>query len=255
MSKRELDNHINEQPVTETDGRKIEELLAALPRVEAPANFEFGLKAKIAARNEPRASLIPFVKVAAPLALVLVVGALIVFYATLPGGDDLVVESPAPGKPEVVIKADETQPDVTSEPQIEKPTERIAPQPRNPGPVRRTSPSNRSRGGSIDQPLISDQALRSANVINPPGFGSKSISLPDVLGILGINAEFVDGAWKVRSATTNSAAERSGVRANDILEAIDNHVLTEKTTFKSEFSPKTLRVRRDGKRIQLNLRG
>ena len=78
---------MNELEARETDD--VSNLLGALPRVEAPANFEFGVKARIAAGNRsPQASLVPFLKVAAPLSFVLLLAAFVIFYGIVPTNDN-----------------------------------------------------------------------------------------------------------------------------------------------------------------------
>jgi len=80
------------------------------------------------------------------------------------------------------------------------------------------------------------------------------VSVREVLQTIGIDADFADGGWRVRSAADRSVSGRSGVRAGDFVEAIDDKVLTETTVFRGMGSGKTLRVRRDGKQLTLNLR-
>jgi hypothetical protein len=70
MNRSELKNGTEEN-------REVTELLAALPRVEAPANFDFGVKARIAAGgSKGRSALFPFLKVTVPVAILLLIGTL-----------------------------------------------------------------------------------------------------------------------------------------------------------------------------------
>src|SRR5688572_30074814 len=90
MDLKNLENGMNEREALDNDSRKVVEMLSALPRVEAPANFEFGVKAKIAAGNSvSRSGLFSLLKVAAPLSLVLLIGAFVVYYGTLPGDESV----------------------------------------------------------------------------------------------------------------------------------------------------------------------
>jgi hypothetical protein len=249
-----------------TDDQRVAELLNSLPRVEAPANFDFGFKAKMASANEvvPTASLIPFAKIFAPFSLLLLVGGFVVFYQTMPDANGpLAAADPTPIQqtpfaqfsPEVAEAPAVNQ---SSGPQLDEVatsmTERVSvSQP--PRPVRRaTSSSNRAIERTGDEKSTStDIGLTSPVVINPPGFESGEIPLRDVLGILGIEPDSADG-MKVKSTVGKSPAERSGIKSNDVLEAIDGVALTQKTTFRGPFSPKTLRIRRGGKTIVVNLR-
>jgi hypothetical protein len=113
-------------------------------------------------------------------------------------------------------------------------------------------------------------AIRPANVILPPGFESATspargnnnsnsesgpeIPVSEILEILGVRAEIVGGAWTVRSTTKTSIAERSGLVANDVIEAINDQTLAGRTALKAGFEAKTLRVRRDGKALQIDLK-
>ena len=93
---------------TEENGTEVAELLAALPRVEAPANFNFGVNARIAKGRPSGRTLFPFLKVAIPLSLLLVIGGLMFFYATMPGDDQVIVRSDSPGpSPLPVVRRDE----------------------------------------------------------------------------------------------------------------------------------------------------
>ena len=87
------------------------------------------------------------------------------------------------------------------------------------------------------------------NVENP-----NSISVKDVLSINGINADFENGKWTVKSVTANSIGESSGVKENDIIEAIDNQPLSGETINGKTFSGKTITVVRNGGKSQIKLR-
>jgi len=73
----------------------------------------------------------------------------------------------------------------------------------------------------------------------------------NVLEILGIAADFSDEGWKVRSVVENGVASRAGIRAGDVIEAIDGQTIKGDTLRRG--SAKTFTVRRDGKQISLNL--
>jgi S1-C subfamily serine protease len=52
----------------------------------------------------------------------------------------------------------------------------------------------------------------------------------------------------------SSVAGRSGIKAGDVIEAVNGQVLGSKTSFGSSFTGQNLRVRRDGKSMQIALR-
>ena len=122
MDPRELEKEAFENG----DERKVAEMLGSLKRVEAPANFEFGVRARIAAgAPQTRSSLIPFVKLAAPIALVLLVGAFVLFYGSLHSAQDstgpLVAEGPVAEIPQPI------EPNLASPPtSIDEPVQRAS---------------------------------------------------------------------------------------------------------------------------------
>ena len=257
----ELDAHDN-----------VAQMLSALPRVEAPANFEFGVRAKIASGGRSRSPLIPFLKIAAPLALILLVTTFVFYYGTSPTADNSdVVQRPAIVEPPAaspLVVAAEAPAEIVSGPRVgdslpvepDRPTvEPIRVANSSPSVIRdRSTTARRIEGGSVDR------TLESARTITAPGFESVSrgnenssgaeISIREVLTTLGIAAVFSDGGWKINSAADGSLAHRSGIRAGDVIESIDDRQLAETTSFKGSFSGKMFRVRRDGKLITLELR-
>ena len=271
MNKQELQNGIDEHDALDSESGEISALLRALPHVEAPGNFEFRVKARIAEGSKPRASLIPFLKIVAPLTLVFLIVAFVVFNGS--SGwvqNDVVAENAAvPSGPMVaqaVPPVSQTEPGTDPEPQINGstsgPAERVAAEPKRSAPRARRSSnpgvSNSSGGRSFDI------SVTPANVITAPGFestnpnkkninasvGGVGSSVPELLQILGISAGFANGGWKVRSITANTSAHKAGIVAGDVIEAIDGKVLTPNTRFSGE--AKSIRVRRNGKVVDLN---
>ena len=274
----ELENRTDEQDALDAESRRVAALLSSLRRVEAPANFEFGVKAKIVAgvARETRGGLLPSFKILVPLSLVLVVVAFVVFYGGYTDISDTVVEKPAAVDPQVektVADVIQTESAPGSRgPQIDETatvSETVSTAPVNATRSQRTARSRR-QNGSFDQPSRGDsfdEALRAPKTIDPPGFPPRGVtnqnsdfdtdtevSVREVLQTIGINADFADGGWRVRSASDRSIAGRSGIKTGDVVEAIDDKVLTETTLFRGTGSGKILRVRRDGKQITVNLK-
>jgi hypothetical protein len=268
MDLRDLENGMNKRDAHDTDGADVAEMLSSLPRVSAPENFAFRVKARIAERAAPRGRLIPFLKLAAPLGLVLFIVAFGAFYLTSRTGNEVVAgneasirnerasassmtEAPAP-RTDTVSEPGRVESPAAAEPQrasVEK--ESSDPAGRKDRAVRITngskSTSARHGGGSRDE------ALGSAKTINPRGMGGE-ILLRDVFLTLGLTADFDNGGWKIKSAADGGPAHRSGIRSGDVIEAIDGKELTESTSFKGSFNGKVFRVRRDGKTISVDLK-
>jgi hypothetical protein len=273
MNQRELKNSGGRLDALDQEDRDVAALLGALPRVEAPRNFEFGVKARIAKGSPARNTTVPFFKVAAPLGLLFAVAGLGIFYGTLPAGDDnQTAQAPVTAEAPVVAARTETAvlpPSVTVVPETAPPSaakaERASIEPRkvSPSPVRQavnTRTADRSVGGSVDSSLgsantILPRGLDSANPrnanINGNGAGAQ-IPVRDIFEMLGIDAEFVDTGWKVRSLMVNSIASRAKVRLGDIVEAIDGNPLKGSSTPRGSVT--VLTILRDGKSINLNLK-
>ncbi len=272
MDQREINNGIGKFDELDADGGDVAELLRALPRVDAPGNFVFRVKARIAEGSSPQGRLLQFLKLGAPLAGVLLVGTFVVFYNGLPSPVEIpsVIDTARTDLIAPQSSVDVTPPPsaTISRPQMNDPIasqpERVSVTTERTGPVRRASNpvrDNRSRGGSIDS------TLGSANTILPPGFrldprnrdtassnmGVADVAVRDVLELLGMSAEFDGDGWRVRSAATNSMAQLAGVRVGDVIEAINGTPLEPNTTFKGGISVRSLRVLRDGKQVNLSL--
>ncbi len=265
-----------EQNFVEIEDDAVGQLLGGLKRVEAPGDFDFHVKARIAkgrpaARN---ASLIPsWLRVAVPLVLILFVGGYFGFR---------LIYSPA-ANTEPVARVDTVrQPDIA--PVIEMPvqteivtastnkelTAQIGMKPTNASEktavvmpeklVSKTGSTNQNRGGGFR-----DESVGPGTVLRPKGIdshrilpkqivGSSGLAAQDMLTQLGINATYSEASWKIGVVTQNSIAERSGLKAGDVIEAINDQNLSEKTTLAMPFSGKNIRVRRDGKIMQIDLK-
>ena len=112
------------------------------------------------------------------------------------------------------------------------------------------------------------EAVRQERKLYPRGFNpdarppanskmpDRAVQIPtkDVLNLFGVKGTFGESGWKVESVGADTLAARSGVKTGDVIEAINDQVLTEKMSFKGRFNGKTLRVRRDGTSIQIILK-
>jgi hypothetical protein len=273
MNQRETKNSVSN--AFDPDGGDVAALLIALPRVEAPKDFEFGVRAKIAAGGSPRrAALIPFLKVATPLSLVIAMAGFGIFYSTLPTENPKQVVTSSEGvlPPIAAPRIDApaaTLPETVSSPHIDQP---VPVQPQRASVEREiTRPARRSTNSSMSVDSSGGGSrvfmLESANTKNPRGLdiipnslshgdnanvAGAQIPVRDVFGMLGLDAELVDGGWKVRSVAENSVASRAKVQAGDIIEAIDGQQLKGNTMPKGTAAVAT--IRRDGKTISVSLK-
>ena len=241
MGNEELQNNQRREPVTE--------LLAGLKRVEAPTNFDFGVRARIAAGKpvKVRGVRIPvLIGYAMPLVLLVFVGGyfgLRYFYSTKDANVPAVAvaSTTAPQLPSPAEVATAPTPEQIAS--ANKPETVTAP---DVLPVKKTVnvKTERPGGGSFDEGSSVPRKI----------YRNTQIPLKDVLSLIGAKGSFGENGWKVDAPTANSLAERSGVQAGDVIEAINDQAVTEKTSFKSRSGIKSVRVRRDGKSIDIALR-
>lgn len=257
------------------DDEPVSGLLSGLKRVEAPNDFDFRVKARIADSNPTKkaASWLPAsVRYAVPLGLLLMVGGYFAFNTIYPPNNidvpvvaevqpaniapindtpsnDVVLPSNLLASENPVVKPPELENSV-----IPKDAEKRLPS----SDPKTTSPG----GGSFDE------AIRKSRQILPRGFDpnpktpvnakdfDRNFQIPakDVLAFIGIQAAFTGAGWKAGSVAPGSIAERSGVKAGDLIEAVNDQALAEKTSFGNKFTGKSLRVRRDGQSIKIELK-
>ena len=249
---------------------RVSRLLAAMKRVEAPGDFDFRVRARIAAGRpaERRTFGLPMaVRYAIPLVLVVLIGAYFGFngfypdkYADVPA----VAEAPISVAPPIAPPSND---EVVPPSNLSAGEHAIVRKPEfaNNGvgdaPVKKTPKVDRPVGGSFDV------AGRQERKLYPRGFDpnarpanakamDRTVQIPtkDVLNLFGVNGTFGKSGWKVESVTTDTLAARSGVKAGDVIEAINDQPLKEKMSFKGKFNGKTLRVKRDRVTMQIVLK-
>lgn len=233
----------------------IGKLLTSLPRVDAPGDFDFRVRARIAAGRPARGrvSWLPAsVRIAIPLVLVLAVGYVAFNAYYLSGGID---------GPVVVVSETQNFAPVSGPPANDgtvlptnvQPADLIAVKPpemvnQDAGPWKTVSPDSkvdRPRGGSYVG------AIRPSRNLTPPGMDNNANLLQapkpavqpsdrEVLASAGIQAVSAAGGWKVQSVTAGGSAERSGVMAGDFIRSI--------------LEGRTLTIRRDGKPMRIDLK-
>lgn len=275
MDKRNVNFESTE--VLSTEDEKISQMLGALKRMVAPNDFDFRVRARIAAGNPadtPKLLIPTAIRYAVPLALLLAVGAYIGFNAFYSVNESDVprVADSQPGiiTPVIVPPAN----DGTVAPSGEMMSDQagIKP-PETYNTVPRTGTEAKFIGNSVVPKMKSTggsfvEASKSNKPIFPKGFGpnvkpparpkdfDKNTQVPakEVLSLIGIEASFVNSNWKIDAVKEHGVAERSGLRAGDVVEAINDNAINEKTAFGNRFSGKSLRVLRDGKPLQILLK-
>ena len=249
-----------------SDEQKISSMLSGLKRVEAPKDFDFHLKARIAnARpaDYQRADLFPILKYAVPLVLFVLVGVGIFGVSFYDNGNSpsvSVSKTPQPTVPPVQqstplvispeVASSTPSPDSGSRGTEKKENEHLASRtpPDEPGGGSRDS--HPRAPGSRDFPSNSaDRALRAAeDAITPV----KRLSARDALKLIGIEAIFENNSWTVKSVRPNDAAGILGVKPGDRIKTIDGKPIDQKTEFEDGIIKLSrMQVQRDGAAVEL----
>jgi len=254
-------NFQNEEEILSGDDAQVRQMLGDLKRVDAPKDFDFRLKARIAASSgkdfEPR--LFPALRIAAPLALVLAVLAFFVvsgIYSvddnSVPqiAGGDIPMPNLNKDKPRELVAVSNSQPENAEQ---------------NPGET--DKPKDQELAANLDKPKKDvsqtenngggsrDSTATEPNVVLPGGFESKNpLAVKGVLEVMGIEAFFSNKKWKVESVVPNSRAMRAGVKTGDVIEAINDVKLPAETiTVNGPLVVNKLNVLRGGQKITINL--
>ena len=260
------------------DERKISEMLGNLRMIGAPKDFDHRLKARIANSSPVRhnsAGFLPVLRYVLPLGLFFVIGATLIWNNSLNIDQDNVpsiAETTQPVAPVITaplqadassrgIETSSVQPNISNSSPV-KIEEVIARQPKTSARKieKNSGTDNRSFDialGQAPKPIL-PKGFDTEPVITraaPPGFENKRrFTAKEVFSAIGVEAEFDSRSWKVRSVVKDSAADRSGIRAGDLMEAIDGRPLDDKTIFTGGFSAKTINIVRESKSLLIELK-
>ena len=249
------DQEVLDQETVDRDEAAVSRLVGELKHVDAPANFERRVMSRIADGAPAKRSFfgMPTLAYAAALVSVLIVAGLYVLNSYRPGP--------------VIVDVDHAAPALTSEqplagpPAADQPTSNetavasSSPTQENARPAnsRRASvtPANpeTTPGGGSDV-----YSVRSPKIVKPEGMDpNATIPVREMLSMIGVNADYA-GSWKVTQVIANSSAARSGVQVGDIVVAMGEHDISNKTDFPGSGSIGSLRVKRGGKLVDIKLK-
>lgn len=269
---------LGENEILSGDEEKICELLSNLQRIDAPKDFDFQLKARIANakpqdfRAAPR--LFPILRYAAPLGLAIIVLAVVVINGLYSLDNNSVptvagnyiqkspekVDFPVSGPPNTVAITETTPPTTNTEIFLVVAVNSVKPEKRtfsrdselagNTKKPKSLEIQTKNNGGSLVQ------SSGNPNVLLPNGFSpNNSYSVKEILSINGIEADFSSKKWKVKSVMQNSIAERSGVKVNDVIEAINDRKLSAETVAsEGRLNVNKLTVVRGREKIEIDLK-
>jgi len=263
-----------------SDERKIAGMLGNLKRVGAPKDFDHRLKARIAnakpASYRPSA-FFPVLRYVMPLGLLLLVGGALMWNGGINIDNDSVpsvAETIQPFVPPVEVPP---EPNNTSPAEIG--TAAIIPQvvdssrPRiEQAAIRNGKAFSRKieRISVTSRTTSVDLALKQApKTILPRGFDPEATTINntvpgseiprqftagEVLSTIGVESKFQNKGWKVGSVAKGSLADSSGIKPGDSIEAMDGEALGDRKVFTGGFNAKKVRVVRDSKDLEINLK-
>lgn len=278
--------------LSETD-RKLARMLASLKQVEAPKDFGFRTKARIANAN-PRAYRTNYKRRFAfaltPAAFV-VVSALVVINGNFSGADQAsaplsrqnALTVPAAVSPTEAATAtpgaqqaaaNEDFSGKTPESDLAAPFAQQKIKPIYVADKQPTANKNPVRKFSVrdEQTFTTEPALKSASVIVQPEFRGtpppqpqqqnispevvnqqKGLSARDVISELGAELVTENGGWKVKSVKKGSPAERAGMKADDVIETLDGQKVSDEAESGKKITVKKIGVKRGSGQVEINL--
>jgi membrane-associated protease RseP (regulator of RpoE activity) len=279
MGQDELKQKLSETETLGADDANVARVLGGLHRAEAPKDFDFHLRARIA-NGAPvetaRPILFPILKYAVPLCLVLLIGGFVAFsgyFTSENGASPAIAESPRTTEavPERAVVERDTKDSNFEKTQVESANPQLPKQEEIVSDARKTSdaatnavpPANKRSGyRTVDR----GQGGR-VKTINPPGInpdGTVHTSLPDtttktevstreVLKMLGVDADVMDDVWRVKAVNAGSSASRAGIQNGDIIQEINDRKVGKTIEFTGQFSGSSVTVLRGEKPLRIDL--
>ncbi|MCU1288082.1 MAG: hypothetical protein JWN60_311, partial [Acidobacteria bacterium] len=263
-----------EAEILTAEDRKLRQMLGGLKKVNAPANFDFQLKARIAnaeKNHSPRPFLLPALRFVMPLSVIVLLAGFVFF--NLSFRDGVQNEQIAQIAPTVSTEAQSVSNPAVSNPVEQATAAPVAPvnknieaktsvreiarletkaAPSNANYIRvkgtgnlqktgRESNSDNGFGGmregtyKIAKVLTQKSSNPNFGAGKPPLVQQSKISLQGVLLEIGIEANFDEKNWKILSIKENSPAMRAGFKSGDLIESIDDKQLSSDAVLLQKF--------------------
>lgn len=286
MNNETLKNNSGEREILSADEQQISHLIGSLEKVSAPKDFDFRLKARIAnaVKKDFQPSIWRTLRYLLPLTATAIIAGFVMIQAGLflpnPVGKDFAVgNSQQPqivNQPLLPANADIAQTSNSS--RIENDSDEKKPEliisesnPQNALAVKNPVEKKRNVVPKVvpeDEPLMSrDSAVRqNKKPIFPVGLNpdnappqlfennSNTVSAQEIFKIIGLETETKAGKIIVKSVKEKSLAEKSNVKAGDVVEAIDEQRLDQETLSPKFKGGKTITVTRDNKVLEIELK-
>lgn len=279
--------------VLSLEDEKLRQMIGNLKRIDAPKDFDFRLKARIA-KAKPRdfkPRFLPVLRYVLPLSALLVIFAFVILNALYFPDSQAVSQveevTPKPniekGSSPIIQVAN-----ISNTAKDEKSVVEVLPIKQEQAKVEKNAKSSaketqfvpvksptdipkknlvvkeevKDDGGGSRVSAASVSPVITPNGINlnsPPQTPSNSENLPslnaqEILLQLGIEASFSDASWKVKSVKQYSLAENSGVQIGDVVEAIDGEKLSDQPLRSKSIAGKKLTILRGAEKIEISLR-
>jgi hypothetical protein len=238
---------MKEQIPNEQNNESVTNLLRGLKRVQAPENFEFGVKARIA-KGEPKESASPFafLKIAVPTAALAGLAAFLYISGFMSGDIPMVQVAEQPTKPEAVAPATIHSEDIASKESdphtIVRETQVASARPNR--------VNNKAQGGAIDASGSTPRGGSKDQTLNPLTVIKRVVPVQKILESAGLNAEFQNGRCVANSVS--GLAERLGVKGGDVILSVNDVSIKPSTTFEEGTELKSVRVKRAGRNLRLS---
>ncbi|CAN5737227.1 hypothetical protein BH24ACI2_BH24ACI2_10590 [soil metagenome] len=290
MSNQDLQNKIEDEILSVEDG-KIRQMIKSLRKVNAPKDFDFRLKARIANARasdfQPR--FLPALRYVLPLSVVVLIFAFVVLNSVY-FVDNQAVPQVAETAPQTPVERQTTpadnfpiMPDLAANNTQTASNKNFAVDVSSPPKNNKTLISDQAKlvaGKSPKKPqaetlkekIIDEGGGSRVSAVSPPIIITpKGIPSNDTVKIspkvenanfkiaeqillpLGIETISENGKLQVKAVKQNSVAERSSVKVGDIIEAIDGEKLTEQPLRAKTIKERQITVVRDTQRIKISL--
>ncbi len=271
----------NDHEILSPDEQKVRELCLSLKKVDAPKDFDFKLKARIANTNsnafQPRFGL-AFRYALPALAMIFALSFLAYTSGIFSSNNVPVIADGSPEKTNSSLPQNTMASTFPTTTENENTNENLAvsnlsqnlpkiPEneiaennPQKPKPEKKREGKNDNFNGSelksVKPPEIVVPNFSSNVIPQKPQNVEKVTSLPvkEILAQFGINAAFENGKWIVKSVVQNGVGESSGIRENDIVEAIDNQTVSNEPVSAKTLNVKNITVTRGGGKLEIKLR-
>ncbi|HSI88823.1 MAG TPA: hypothetical protein VK918_07185 [Pyrinomonadaceae bacterium] len=255
------------------DDGDVKRMLSSLGRVDAPNDFTFRVKARIAeqkAASEHRGWAPAFLRIAAPAAVTVAV-ATGGYFALIDNGQaplpvaavEETMEFAPPQSAEVADAGPSVGSDI-GEPSIPV-SNAFADAKPAPAPQRaqaresRPAANTNEGGGSTVRAAKPPAAPLLPRGIDPqtvipntrPGDAAGTHRISDILQMIGVNAQRGAMGWNVSGTTSAGVGGRAGIRSGDIVVAIDGTPINNTDTIKGTATIRSLQLIREGRRVTI----